>query len=357
MRLFLVALGLLSFISCEKQTIEPMFAKKSMAELYGDGETMDFTVKVPLTQDTLSFYDASSILGDTSIDQSSGMINEMYNSLKYSVFQMGVGMGFFNKVKLSFASELPDIDSQYIKSLKVKKIFFALENCEEDEINCSAFDKSRKANLNLLDKFFINFVPLDSSKDIGIMENEDPMLDEKDFEEEASKAFSDNTKETSDNQFTIARFDNDTALKRSRSKSNSFSSTVILRMKKDLLKSEKLDQLKVLRSLKERKIVKTFSTVGENLYVELHRPDDYIKMVVWINQKYGSIENFGLRKVERCTQLICADIEASKSNLVPFLEGKDKIRFDTYFSIKKLEMNDFKYNGYIELEFKLDLGV
>lgn len=356
MRVFLVVLGLLSLISCEKQTIEPMFAKKSLAELHGDGKTMNYTIKVPLTKDTLSFYDASSILEDTSIDEDEGVLKDIYNSLKYSVFQMGVGMGFFNKVKLSFSTELPRIDSRYIKSLRVKKIFFALENCEEGELECSAFNKGRKANLNLLDKFFINFVPLKSDKGVSILENEDPVLEDEEFRKEELKAFSKSSGSQS-NQVTIARFDNDVSMRRSRSKSSSYSSMVILRMKRDLLKNEKLDQLKELRELKGQSVVKGFSTVGSNLYVELSEPEDFMKMVVHINKKYGSIENFGLRKVERCTELVCAELEASNSNLVPMLEGKDMVRFDTYFSIKELEMNDFKYNGFIELEFKFDLGV
>ena len=356
MRVFLVLLGLLSFISCEKQTIEPMFAKKSLAELHGDGKTLNFTIKVPLTQDTLSFYDASSILEDSSIDKEEGMLKQMYNSLKYSVFQMGVGMGFFNKVKLSFATELPSIDSRYIKSLKVKKIFFALENCEEGEEECSAYNKERKANLNLLDKFFINFVPLKSDRRVSILEDEDPILEEEDFKIEELKAFS-KSNTSLGSQVTIARFDNDVSMRRSRSKAKSYSSMVILRMRKNLLKNEKLDQLKELRELKEQSVVKGFSTVGSNLYVELNEPEDFMQMIVQINKKYGSIERFGLRKVERCTELVCAEVEASKSNLVPMLEGKDMVRFDTYFSIKKLEMNDFKYNGFIELEFKFDLGV
>ncbi|MCO4754360.1 MAG: hypothetical protein KC478_07745, partial [Bacteriovoracaceae bacterium] len=87
MRVILLTFMAILSLSCEKQEIKPMFAKKSMAELHGDGQTMNFTIKVPLTQDTLSFYDASSVLEDSSLDEEDpGFIKDVYNSLKYSIF-------------------------------------------------------------------------------------------------------------------------------------------------------------------------------------------------------------------------------------------------------------------------------
>ncbi|MCO4755949.1 MAG: hypothetical protein KC478_15825, partial [Bacteriovoracaceae bacterium] len=133
--------------------------------------------------------------------------------------------------------------------------------------------------------------------------------------------------------------------------------TGILRLERELSKAQKLELVRELREDAYKDVLKSFSTVGNNIYIEMKTSGSFNRFDELIEQRHGQISNLGVRKFERCSVNLCANLETTNSNLVPLLEKSNQLRFDTFFSIKKLEMNDFKYNGFIELEFKLNLGV
>lgn len=176
-------------IGCEKSEIDPLFEKKKLTEIHGDGEVITVKVKLPLSQSTIGSYDASKILEDETLDEKeAGIFRRFWNGLKYKVYDTAVSFGIYNRVKYSFDYQFPDIDSKYIKAAKVNKIFFALENCPEGESACAEPDTDEPVTLKFLDKLFLNVSAVGADKVLDL-ENQDVMIDEESFNKASEKAF------------------------------------------------------------------------------------------------------------------------------------------------------------------------
>ncbi len=164
MRILPLLGGLLLLSACEikeKSQIKPMFEPKKLTELYGDGEVMTFNVKIPLGQDMVGEYDASEIIEDKTIDEEKKpLVRKFLDGIKYKIYNTAVQFGISSKYKFDFYYKFPEIDSQYIKSAKVKRIFFALENCVAGDENCRRLEKKREVTFKFLDQFFMNLSPI-----------------------------------------------------------------------------------------------------------------------------------------------------------------------------------------------------
>jgi hypothetical protein len=116
-----------------KSKIKPLFTPKTMNQKIGNGEYIVKKLKIPLTQDTIGSYDYAEILDDESLsDRDINALEGIWQGLRHGLYNMGIKLGVSNRVRYSADYDgLPNIDTDYIKSLKVKKIFFALSfNCK-----------------------------------------------------------------------------------------------------------------------------------------------------------------------------------------------------------------------------------
>ncbi len=53
-----------------KTETKPFAPSKTLAERFGNGEEIKFTLKVPLTEDSVGYYDVEDILGNRNLDSS-----------------------------------------------------------------------------------------------------------------------------------------------------------------------------------------------------------------------------------------------------------------------------------------------
>lgn len=368
-------LGLLALLTAceikEKSQINPMFEPKSLTEIYGDGKAMTFNVKIPLGQDMVGSYDASEIMEDETIDEEKKpILRRLWNGIKYGIYDQAVSAGISNRIKYSFDYEFPEIDSQYIKSVRVKRIFFALNNCSPDDESCRKRERKREVTFKFLDQFFMNLSTVRPGEEKDL-DNQEFIIDKAAFNKASEKAFSSRKKanffdmlnengQVSDAFFrdvNLTRFENSRKYRKSEAINQDLSSVYIMKLRKDLMQDEKKAILQYFRDSQYKNIVKDTTLIGNNFYIELTTPFLSDKFFQINAENALSAERLGMTSFEKCDQSNCADLDVQEYNLVPMLERSNRIRFDTYLSLKKLEMNDFQYNGYVELEVKLDLGI
>lgn len=357
-------------IGCEKSEIEPMFEKKKLSEIYGDGEVMTLKVKLPLSQDTLGIYDASEVLEDDSLNaEEAGFLRELWNGIKYKFYDTAMVFGFSNRIKYSFDYEFPELDSEYVKSVRVNKIFFALESCPESDRECVRREEKKPVTFKFLDKFFMNLSIAPATEELNI-EGKEYFVTKDQFEDAEDKAFASRAKalesRRDENGFfepdafrnlNIAAFENDSSRFKNKEAARKLGRVFLLRLQRNLSKGQTLDLVKHFKSDRYDSVVNDFSLIGRNIYLELYSGEKKKEFFSILAAEMGSVENLGIESFEQCDLSKCASLNPNKSNLVPMLERSNRIRFDTFLSLKSVEKRDFRYNGFVELEVQLDLGI
>lgn len=151
--------------------IEPFAPSDSIAERFGNGRTNTFTLKIPLTQSSLGYFDIDDVLGANSPDRDrQGLLVRIANGFKRALFNVALRFGIQSRMKISSYFELPQINEKYIESARVKKVFFTTEDCRPEETDCDD-TRSSEGNFNFIDKFFVNLAlddaPAEVSEDEG----------------------------------------------------------------------------------------------------------------------------------------------------------------------------------------------
>lgn len=168
-----------------KTQTKPFAPSKTLAERFGDGDQIKFTVKIPLTEDSVGYYDVEDVLGNRDLNGShKNFFERMYDGMKLSMFNLFVKMGYSNKIKFSSSFDFPQIDKRFIKSARVKKVFFTTEDCREGEDDCNDGD-TMGSNFNLVDKFFVNL----SSSAENDVQTTMIQLSDKEFRRKTKQAF------------------------------------------------------------------------------------------------------------------------------------------------------------------------
>lgn len=170
-----------------KTKTEPFAPSKTLAERFGDGKQIKFNVKIPLTEDSVGYYDVEDVLGNRDLDaEHKNFLEKVYDGMKLSMYNLFVKMGYSNNIKFSSSFNFPKIDKRFIKSAKVKKVFFTTEDCRIGEDDCNDTG-SMGSNFNLVDEFFVN---LSSASEDSSVQTTMEQLEESDFRKRSQKAFS-----------------------------------------------------------------------------------------------------------------------------------------------------------------------
>lgn len=170
-----------------KTEITPMAPSKTLAQRFGDGKYLTFNVKIPLTEDSVGYYDIEEVLGNSDLNSNhKSYFQSLLDSWKLKLYNLFVKLGKSNKIKYSSVIKFPQIDSRYIKSAKVKKVFFTTEDCRPEEEDCNT-RANFGSNFNLVDTFFLNVSNHNEGDEINsnIIE-----MDKKTFAKEKKMAFS-----------------------------------------------------------------------------------------------------------------------------------------------------------------------
>lgn len=332
-----------------------------------------------MTQNTLSRYTADDILNpvdNTEIgdlpESQVGFLKRLKTAFKLKLYNLGLRLGVQNRYRFSTNYDgFPEIDTDYIKSVKIKKLFFAIEPCDPNDSTCKVADENSPSTLFFLEKFFLNISTIQNPEDLAFLDIPQPeSLSSESFKEYVNKAWgkqptdfmdyvSKETGEVKNEVFydlNVAKLDNKENRKRLRE----------LNQRRNVRDSGKnfiarIDSESILetKSFFKRKAfkssVKDLTFLGKSLFIELHSEKQRDLFFKTITEQEESIRDIGVYEIEGCTLLTCTDVKVNPINLVPMLKKSTNIKFDTYFSVNNLDPNDFRYSGYLEIEVKLEL--
>jgi hypothetical protein len=370
-----LVLALFSLVSCSKMRnfeqatttkthVDPLFVPKNINQKF-NGDSVKLKVVVPLSQETIGHYDLNDILDPTDGERLSNeqktFLQKKWSDWKYRIYNMGISLGLSNRVRYSTDYEFPSIDDQYIKEVKVKKIFFALDECEEHDLNCEVRAPDQPLTFNFIDKFFVNLSIIQPHDSLKFLDEPLQFLSKKEFNRYAASAFSENTifKNQDLNKLDAEAFYNVNIANMEMGKKVRKQNKNVRDNGRTFIYKVEPNHLKQVRSFFMSKnfhgIVYDVTLVGRNLYVELYHPQLKDKFFEKINEEVGSIYSLGVKDFKGCTNLSCTYLSVNDMNLVPMLKKSSHIKFDTFLSLKNLDYNDFKYSGYVELSIELDL--
>ena len=169
--------------------IKPFAETKTLAQTHGDGREAVFTVKIPLTESSIGYFDVDEVLGNSQLNaRKRNFFERIYDSFRIRFYNMFVYFGISNKMKYSILFDFPELNDEFIVSTKVKKVFFTTEDCRPEEDDCN--DRgSYSSNFNFLDKFFVNVSAVEADT---VVSDEVESVDSSDFDKVSASSFAQN---------------------------------------------------------------------------------------------------------------------------------------------------------------------
>lgn len=171
--------------------VTPFAKADTLAQRFGNGRTNTFTLKIPLTESSIGYFDIDEVLGNDSLDRDQqSFLSRMANGFKMAIYNIALRMGIRNKFKITSYFNLPEINPKFVESARVKKVFFTTEDCRPEDVDCDD-TKSSEGNFNFIEKFFVNLRLDKSSEETRqAIKSKDGEVDSKIFKKAVSRSFS-----------------------------------------------------------------------------------------------------------------------------------------------------------------------
>lgn len=366
--------------------INPLFEAETLSHAYGDGKLFVVTLKVPLTKDSLGTYDFSDIMDNEDLDDSNrSWIKRLFDTLMYNLANISFKFGRKNKYSYTAGLEFPEIDPRYVKEVRIKKLFFSLEDCDPLDEQCVKRYVSKPPSLNFLKSFFLNISPLKQDEEKLMEEGVFKEVHRRKFKRIYSKAFHqkyfnnfadyfnsvldyrsnydyDISREEAQALRTslfeglnVARLDNSRKYSRREENQRDHGKVFLFRLKKNIDKFKRAEIKRHFRQDIFKSVLADITFLGDNLVVELMDKELRADFFRILSNSIESVDELGINSFEGCSFENCANIDVNSINLVPLLNKSYKLKLDTYLELRFLEINDFLYNGFVEIEVKLDL--
>ena len=397
----LILFFLICFSCTEKTSIDSLAKAETLSERFeslglAKGKEITVPIKISLTQNTIQRYDVDDILDEVSSAialgggsdeekevvpgisadvavpiSEKGFFGQLKEDILFKVANLGLSFGVQSRWKISINyDEFPEIDPEIINSARVNKLCLAVEPCLITDRECEVARRTKPSTILLLDKFFLNVSALQKPEDLDFLDHDAMMsIGKKDFKTSMKKAwgpqlrsFDNVTLKPGQNEddifydLNIAKLDNDvnrdkySKLKK-KGEIRDNGKTFIARIdNQQLVKTKKFFSREAFK-----KSVRDITFLGNSMVVELHTKRSRGLFFKTIQDQEEDLRSVGVYDIEGCTVLTCTEVKVNPINLVPLLQKSTNIKFDTFISVNKLDENDFRYGGFIELEVKLEL--
>lgn len=345
---------LATLISCGKKSeITPIFEAIPLKDSHGDGKYAVFTVKLPLSDQSLASYDSP-------LDPSQGvsripLIGDVLRLVTQSSFNLGAQLGL-GKQNIIINQPLPDLETPYLNSISIKRVFFHIDQKKVVvEQAPSMWERFRdflrggsKTDFSFIKELSINFraVLLDeapSSLVPEVITDVDPKRDLLSAEEIANLPRALRPVEI----LKYVRKNRDEALL-NKDRGAMFvvygESPVRLR---SVLK--RVPDIGVL--------VKEMVVINKTLFVELNANDkeSQEKFNQILDDNEAELSDAGIVKVDACDADTCMDVKVNNQNMLPLLKSGNQLRIETFINSSKVPSKSFQLKGFIEFEVKLDV--
>jgi hypothetical protein len=305
------------------------------------------TIYVPMNSSSIHHYDFDSIVDRADLKNDSNLTS-IVEGLKVGFLNIGMNLIKKNKVKISSEFDFSFIDTEVIKGVRVKNVFFNIKGCDEIMVEtCQSRVEDKDLSLSFLKEMFINFSPL-QVPELGDKVDFDTTV--KNYNKSSRIAFNPflNSEQISGNSlfqnFTLANY------RYKEAKEESVNDIIIIKAETDHI----WDIKQLLKSDKYKDQVKQVNLIGNNIYVKLQ---DKLLMDFFMSRIKEELvfTNKRITSIVKCTKKQCMNFNVNQSNLITLIEESPIIKVDTFLGLNSLTKTDFEYQGLLEIEIKIDM--
>lgn len=349
-------LVLLSFISCgQKSKVDPLFEAIPLSQSHGDGKYAVFTVKLPLSEESIDAYDSP-------IDPNTGVgrvpvLGDALRFLTQSVFNLGANLGM-GRSRITINQPLPDLNSPYLKSLSVKRVFFHIDqkNVLADERPQGLFARLRELirGGTAIDFSFIRELKIRLKMDKG-----DPTPESYIPEIITEEVNDRRLGESTDAALTEGDFQPVDLLHYRRK----YRSDVLRNSERGSMFVVYTEKPVAVRSFLRRHpelsvLIEELVIVNKSLVIELKGKEMVSEKFFHLLERFeAEMETSGITKIDGCDDDTCMDVKVNEQNMLPFLIQGNKLKIETIIDASKVPPQSFRLKGFVEFEVKLDVPI
>ncbi len=334
-----------SIIKCgQKSVIENATKPQTTAERYGDGTYSVHTLVLPLSDQTIGSFNSPL----EKMSYITGGFAKMFMNVGASM-----GMG---KMQLSLIQPMPKLPAEYIKEIRIKRLFFYIEPTQEGAREQSWVKRILKGrddvNFEFIDKIAVKLSPhkLENTETwTPILAQQEMLGHEYDFLKSLFRGDYFEAPEAEAREMILMKYEEDEKERYLKKKTGK---THIL----NVTNPKKAGQARrfFVDHPKLKGSFKSVLLLNNSLIIELL--NDRI-----IEENFNTIVSLEAQKIqdlgniEQCTVATCLDFDVPYKNLFPLISKSNGIRLDAYIDADKVP-DSFQLKGYIEFETKLNLG-
>lgn len=327
------------------------FLKSNNPQLEFKKKYITKTIYVPMNSSSIHHYDFDSIVDREDLKSDSNLTS-IVEGLKVGFMNIGMNLIKKNKVKISSEFDFSFIDTNFIKEVRIKNVFFNIKGCDKNNgVNiletCQSRVEDEDLSLGFLKEMFINFSPLQVSQLGDKIDIDTTVSNYKKSSKIAFHPFLDSEQLSGSSllqNFTLANF-------RFKDENKAQVNDVVI-IKAETDHTWNLKQ--ILKSEKYKKQVKQVNLIGNNIYIKLH---DVQFMDFFISRIKEELlfTNKKITSIIKCTAKQCMNFNVNQSNLIPIIEESPIIKVDTFLGLNRITKTDFEYQGLLEIEIKFDM--
>lgn len=345
--LILVAVLLACFGCGEKSVIKNDVKAVRTSEAYGDGNFTIIPMVIPISDEMISSYDSPL-----------AKVGFIAGGFARLFMDLGASMGM-GKMQLSLVQPIPEIPSDHLKEIRIKRLFFYIEPTagKRDRAWYLRYLTGRDdVNFKFLDKIAVK---LSTEK---ILENKGgwvPTVETKSIKRKDSSPLQD--------LFEKREFDYGQVVDAEKAKE-----IILLKYDKaesDLyLRNDKFGTIYIINTIKPVKTRKFLSEhpilkdyfkrvhiLNKSILVELEKDpvaEEGFKLVM--SEYAAELEELGISLIEPCNEKTCMEFGLADVNLLPLITKNNGIKLEAFIDAGKVP-ESFKLKGFIEFEVKLKL--
>ncbi|MBY0517679.1 MAG: hypothetical protein K2P81_12260 [Bacteriovoracaceae bacterium] len=336
--------------SCgQKSKVTPLFKAIPLKESHGDGQYAVFTVKLPLSDQSIEVYNSP-------IDPNSGLskvplLGDVLRMLTQATFNMGASLGL-GKSRISINQPIPDLNSPYLKSLVVKRVFFHIDqkNILEEARPPGIWGRFRNLlrGRTALDFSFIRElkIRLKMDKEEGEPVDFTPTITTDDQVNEKPEA------NALPDEFEPIELLHYRRKYRSQVLRNSERGSMFV------IYTQTPVQVRAFlrRDPELAALIKEIVIVNKSIVLELTGKQLESEKFFQLLEKYEKeMEQSGITKINDCDDDTCMDVRVNDQNMLPILLQGNKLKIETIIDSSKVPPKSFQLKGFVEFEVKLDV--
>ncbi len=335
MKGFILLIFFAFLLGCSrKESVTPF----SHSEDYRARLRKTFTVRYPLMPERVGSYSYGDVI---EMDpKRKNLLQYITKPLKEAVYQLGVKYFKRNKIQAQAELSIPPEAFEYIKSVKLKRIFFVLDTCIDHGTRCLSMVEGIK--MTFIKSLFINLEPLKQGAIIQEIKEVDEdifLKKEKEFFQNFGKA-----KKISNDVFQLAAHS-----QKKRPNNASISSYYIFKHHKNIRQLQKY--------LNQSRHIKKTTLFGDLILAEFKKlPNANISRIFHeesFHQEFKS--QYTSITPATCGRGNCTELRINSENLVEYLKKHPNVIINTFIQVNKLPKKDFHYKGFIEFDVELNI--